>query len=275
MRSRVVAFLTLAALWSTSPADADSGIPGIGVGGRDDNYFVRAFLAERDMRLDLARPPDQRVYDYERTARCLATPAASEHPCPQLNPGLPPLSLTCEDGEPILPLWRQQREPRGESWQLLHDWVCPEDLLPPVTQDDLRALKIAPLKVGQQPKDGPMLITKPVIVYTEPAEREFHVVLFDYFGVDIVVTPRDYTWDFGDGDTLTTADPGRPYPNFDVTHVYEQLGEARISLTTTWTAKYRVDSDPLGRWRDADGTAITTDQGEEFEVIELRSTLVD
>lgn len=119
-----------------------------------------------------------------------------------------------------------------------------------------------------------MLITKPVIVYTEPVEREFHVTLFDVYGVDVVVTPQTYTWEFGDGEMLTTVDPGRPYPAFDVTHEYDQLGLARISLTTTWTAKYRVDTDPLRRWRDAEGNAVTTHEGVEFEVIELRSTLV-
>ncbi len=139
----------------------------------------------------------------------------------------------------------------------------------------MRALRIDALNVNHQPADGPMLISKPVIVYTEPSDREFHVVLFDMWGVDVIVSPLEYTWEFGDGQMLTTTEPGRPYPAFDLTHEYEEVGTARITLTTTWTAKYRVDSDPLGRWRDADGTAITTDQGEEFEVIELRSTLVD
>ena len=119
-----------------------------------------------------------------------------------------------------------------------------------------------------------MLITKPVIVYTEPAERDFHVTLFDVYGVDVIVTPAEYRWEFGDGETLTTTDPGRPYPAFDLTHTYSQLGTAQISLTTTWTAKYRVDTDPLLRWRDADGHAVTVHTGVEFEVIELRSKLV-
>lgn len=244
------------------------------VGGDDDTVVVSGFEGEQERRAEEAKPPGQRKYRYKRTAKCQLQPA-SDQPCPQINPGLPPLSLTCEAGEPIAPLWRQSIASPHEGWQLRAPWACPEDMLPMFTREDLQALKIAPLQVSQQPRSGPMLITKPVIVYTKPTEREFHVVLFDVYGVDVIVTPREYTWDFGDGYTITTTDPGRPYPSFDIAHPYEELGEARITLTTTWTAKYRLEDDPLGRWLDADGSVTTTHEGVEFEVIELRSTLVD
>ncbi|UJP40099.1 PKD domain-containing protein [Cellulomonas palmilytica] len=98
-------------------------------------------------------------------------------------------------------------------------------------------------------------------------------MLFGEYGVDVVVTPESYTWDFGDGETVVTADPGRPYPAFVVTHTYLDLGRRTISLTTAWSGRYRLDMDPSGRWRDVEGTTHTVDQGEEFEVIELRGHL--
>lgn len=181
----------------------------------------------------------------------------------------------CEDGPPVPPLWRRLRSDTTGTWHLRWEWSCPEDLQPPFTGADLRELKIKAVEVQHQPVDGPMLISKPVIVYAEPSAQEFRVRLMDFYDVDVVVTPREYTWEFGDGTALTTAEPGRPYPAFDLTHEYEQLGTARITLTTTWSAKYQVDTDPLRKWRDAAGTVFTVDEGEEFEVIELRSTLVD
>ncbi|MCR6648876.1 MAG: PKD domain-containing protein [Cellulomonas sp.] len=274
----VAAGCVVAAVITASPVHArDDILGGRGIevgGGGDDEYRIDAWSAEYEYRLSQRLRPEQREFDYVRTPEC-KWPGGSDAPCPQIYPGLPPLSLACEDGAPIAPLWRTRVDNPGAGWHLRADWACPEDLLPPFTAEDLRALKIAPLKVNHQPADGPMLISKPVIVFAEPDDREFHVVLFGMWGVDVVVSPQEYTWEFGDGQTLTTTEPGRPYPAFDLTHEYDEVGTAQIALTTTWSAKYRVDTDPRQRWRDANGIAVTVDRGVEFEVIELRSKLVD
>lgn len=235
--------------------------------GKGDELEVSAFDGEKEFRLSQNLPPAQRKYEYLRTSDCML-PAASDQPCPAIESG-----LVCEDGAPVRPLWRRALED-GAQWHVRSDWACPEDLIPALTREDLRRLKIDPLKVNQQPAEGPMLVTKPVIVYTEPAVREFRVVLFDLYDVDVRVAPEEYMWDFGDGRTLATTEPGRPYPAFDLTHVYRERGTAHITLTTTWSAEYRVDADPAAKWREADGTVTTIHQGVEFEVIELRTRLV-
>ena len=104
-------------------------------------------------------------------------------------------------------------------------------------------------------------------------ERTFRTSLFDY-GIDVVTSPVEYTWDFGDGQTLTTTSPGGPYPNRDVEHVYEDVGTFTVTLTTVWEGRYRVDEDPDHEWRTIDGTALTTTTLDPFEVTELRSHLV-
>ena len=265
--SAAVVLATLSITAMAIPA-AIADVPAqFGVKGEEDRLAVGAFEAEHERRLDAAR----RAYEYERTAQC-KEPRAAGAPCPS---PIPPGTMECEDGAPVPPLWRRLRSDPADVWHMRWGWSCPEQLQPPFTAEDLRRLKVEPVKVRHQPRSGPMLITKPVIVYAEPAAQEFRVRLMDFYDVDVVVTPREYTWEFGDGATLTTADPGRPYPAFDLTHEYEQLGWARITLSTTWSARYRVDTDPLRKWRDAAGSVFTVDEGEEFEVIELRSTLVD
>lgn len=241
-----------------------------------DEVRVTAFEGEREYRRHLASDPgpEKRLVDYVRTAECLYPPA-SQSPCPLAEP---PLSLACEDGAPIAPLWRNERSAADAGWpgwQVRSDWACPEDLLPPFTREDLRKLRIEPITVNQQPSGGPILMRKPTIVYAEPSDRELRAVLFETWGVDVVMTPVEYTWDFGDGVSMTTAKPGRPYPGFDLTHAYMEPGSAQISLTTTWTGRYRIDADPSHRWRDVEGTATTVDVGVEFDIVELRSRLVD
>lgn len=276
LRVAAVCLVGAVLLVFTAPHDARAGevvAPG------DDTVLVGAFEAEREYRSYLSSDPgpEMRLVEYQRTGNCLYPPGGSSRPCPQPDPSAPPLSLVCEAGAPVAPLWRNRRESPSAGWQgwvMRTGWACPEDLLPVFTQEDLRALKIEPLAVNQQPRGGPILIHKPTIVYAEPADREFRVVLFDTYGVDVVVTPVEYNWDFGDGASLVTTKPGRPYPDFDLTHTYTAASRVAITLTTTWAGKYRVDDDPLHRWLDVEGTAMTVDVGEEFDVVELRSLLV-
>lgn len=265
-------FVSVGVLGLAGPgAAAQVDLPG------NDEARVSAFDGEREYREYRATDPgpEFRTVEYTRSAACLYGPAVSL-PCPQYDPSRPPLKLRCDEGVPLPPLWRRERADRLSdwgAWTVRVDWSCPEDLLPPFTEADLRRLKIDALEVNQQPAAGPVLVQRPTIVFTEPEDRELRAVLFDSFGVDVVVTPVEYAWDFGDGSTLTTTEPGRPYPAFDLTHVYTELADRQITLTTTWTGRYRVDADPLHRWRDVEGTATTVDVGDEFEVVSLRTRL--
>ncbi len=50
---------------------------------------------------------------------------------------------------------------------------------------------------------------------------------------------------------------------------------AAVMLTTTWSGKSPVDEDPSGTWIDIDGTAVTTTSTSPFDVVDVRSRLVD
>ena len=150
----------------------------------------------------------------------------------------------------------------------------PADLLPTVTEEEFRSLQIEPLPAFRQPSSDETLVNKPLIVYTRPSSQTLRTGMFD-FGIDVVATPRDYTWDFGDGsEPLRTSSAGAPYPSFDLTHLYAAPLTATVRLTTTWTGTFRVDEDPDGVWTDIDGTAVTTTTLAPFDVVELRSRLV-
>ena len=272
-RCAFVAILVLLSAWlPASPALADK------VWFSDDEVSVSGEAGAHEAEGRSAAVPPNPLVEFVRSARCLYPPASSL-PCPQVDPAEPPLSLRCDEGAPVAPLWRRERESTDvefvRDWVLYAGWSCPRGALPAFTQADLRVMKIEPLVVRQQPVEGPMLLNKPVIVYVEPEERDLRAVLLGTYGVDVHVKPLKYTWDFGDGEKLTTRRAGRPYPAFDVTHMYAETGTRQITLTTTWTATYRLDDDPAHRWRDVPGTATTTDTGIEFEIIEWRTRLVD
>lgn len=107
---------------------------------------------------------------------------------------------------------------------------------------------------------------------TDKAEQTFRTDLLGY-GIDVVATPDTFTYDWGDGsEPLVTHSAGRAYPNQDTFHAYTELGTVQVTLTTTWTAKYRVDG--TNQWRDVVGTAATSATSAPFTIEERRSHLV-
>ncbi len=239
----------------------------------EDSLVIRARDASRGM-ADYQANPDAGPYVWKRDLPCWSRfpeidresneacwgGSAIQHDPPE-----------CEDGAPLMPIWRRLRT--EETWHLQVGWHCPEDLIPRVTQEDFRRLTIPAAPARMQPDGGPVLVNKKTIVYTEAEVQTLRTDLLGY-GVDIEATPVSYSWDFADGQPpLVTASQGHRYPDHDVFSTYFHPGTARITLTTTWTGRYRVDIDPLHKWREIDGNAFTTSTTPDFEVVELRGHL--
>jgi hypothetical protein len=266
--------LALVAMAATSAAADD-----FGARAEDDAIRLSAFKGEQLARAHRANAgtPEAQLREYERASMCntstgtLTTPLNG--PCPVAE-GEAALN-DCDDDVPVLPLWTRSRAtPTSEwtAWALVADGGCPGDLLPTLTATDFQQLPIAPQTITIQPDRGWVLVNKETIVLTDPVEQTFRTDLFGY-GVDVIATPTRYTWDFNDGSRpLSTDSPGKPYPAFDVFHVFTDTGTTTIALTTTWSGRYRIDGDDT--WRDVVGTAQTTSTSAELEIVEHRSRLV-
>ena len=140
------------------------------------------------------------------------------------------------------------------------------------TAEDFRRLPIAPPVLHMQPERGWVLVNKDTIVSTEKTQQTFRTDLLGY-GIDVIATPDTFTYDWGDGTApLVTRSAGHAYPNQDTFHAYTELGTRQITLTTTWTARYRVDG--TNQWHDVVGTAATSATSAPFTIEERRSHLV-
>lgn len=185
--------------------------------------------------------------------------------------------LVCDTGPATLPLWRQTRPTTtttwtGLPWTMVRGYGCPEDVVPPMTAEDFRRLPLPAPTLTVQPARSWVLVNKPTIVYTDATPVRLQTDLLGH-PVEVEATPSRFTYDFGDGSApLTTTSPGAPWPNHDTSHVYRQLGSRSITLTTTWSGRYR----PVGTtvWHTVPGTATTTVTSPTFTVQELRSHLV-
>jgi hypothetical protein len=95
---------------------------------------------------------------------------------------------------------------------------------------------------GFQPRVG-ALVQLPTIFYSgQPAGVSGTTRVFG-FDVEITAEPT-WTWRYEAGVTVSTALPGAPYPNKDVTHTYTTTGARTVGLTTTWRGAYTVADDP-------------------------------
>ncbi|MBH0009060.1 PKD domain-containing protein [Salinibacterium sp. SWN1162] len=88
-----------------------------------------------------------------------------------------------------------------------------------------------------------------------------HVVDGTLFGgtAQVRFTPVSYSWDYGDGTTESTDNPGRTWAKYRIaefdptptSHVFEEPGDYTITLAVTYAAEYRVAG---SGWRNVVGT---------------------
>jgi len=248
----------------------------------DDVFELSAREAQRVLEAHRASapPPGERLVEYTRGMMCNVEGPVTDISYPGWcisDYGLsdPP---DCGGDEPLDPLWRRERDSAADPWRwwtLVSGWACPADVADPapvVAAEDFRRLPIGEPTLHLEPDRGWVLVNKELVVRSDAGERALRTDLLGV-PVEVVATPVEYTWDFHDGSApLTTRSPGRPYPEHDVSHVYRRTGAGQVTLTVTWTGRYR----PVGQttWRDVDGTARTSATSAPFDVVERRAHLV-
>ncbi|MCW2535777.1 MAG: uncharacterized protein JWQ26_1476 [Modestobacter sp.] len=148
------------------------------------------------------------------------------------------------------------------------------DLNPPPSPDEVfryfQTLPLPQLTTQQQPP-GNALVGLPVIFFTDNPTTQTFTVNIRGFAVVINAGATEFAWHTGDGATLTTTDPGSPYPNQTVTHDYSS-GTYTAYLTTTWGATYSVDG---GAVVDVPGTTTTDGPPVTFTVLQARTVLTN
>lgn len=160
----------------------------------------------------------------------------------------------------------------GTNWAILLDdeqEETPADAEPleefVVTRQDVQSLLVDSGSLEVQPDRSWVLVNIETIVMTD---AEQHVLSTHVLGVDVDVrvTPASFTWDFGDGSpAVVGTDPGAPWPDHTVAHVYQDAQQVSIGLRTEWDAEFR----PAGAtvWFPVDGRAVTVATSDPIDVV--------
>lgn len=145
-----------------------------------------------------------------------------------------------------------------------------------VTPAEFRSFPIAASETVSQP-EGFSLRNGNAHMYAIPNPQTFDVDIYDE-PVKIRATPQAYSWDYGDGQTKRTQNPGKPMPAHtfdqptDTSHVYKETGDFQIRLSTSYRGEYSVDGGP---WRPIPGTANVPSEPMPMSVWRTKKLLVD
>lgn len=115
---------------------------------------------------------------------------------------------------------------------------------PVVTLTDFEKLDVTPLKAHLGPASQWVKTGGDNIVWAEAEHRTITRSMLGHV-VTIRAIPTTYVWTFGDGTTLTTTFPGRPYPHRDIAAQYRYEGWYEMSLSTEFAGEYSVDGGPF------------------------------
>ncbi|SDS01861.1 PKD domain-containing protein [Paraoerskovia marina] len=185
----------------------------------------------------------------------------------------------CTDDEILLdPLFVSTRDNDTAPWSTWTLASGPECIGPADLADEaaraFHEMQIQPATLNVQPPNGWTIVHFDTIVHTQNPDEAAQETTTELLGtpVQIRAQPTEYTWDFGDGTTQTTNDPGKPYPDHTITHQYTDLQTYTITLTTQWTGQYRITG--ATTWTDVPGTATTTSTSNPLDVLELTPRLV-
>lgn len=131
-------------------------------------------------------------------------------------------------------------------------------------------IPLPPSELIIQPPNGRTLVNFDTNFYTETDTFSRTVRLLGQ-QVEFRISPSQFGWRFGDGETMTSASAGAPYPDLEITHNYRQRGGVSPSVDTTYSADFRVDGGP---WRPVPGTVTIAGATMALDVVEATPTLV-
>jgi hypothetical protein len=146
----------------------------------------------------------------------------------------------------------------------------PDLVTPGLVAAALRTVPLPSSVLNVEPPNGRTLVNFDTNFFTTTQPFDTAVTLLGQ-RVDLHITPAQFTWQFGDGESSSTTEPGAPYPALDVTHAYLHKGHVAPSVDTTYTAQFRVNGGP---WRDVPGTVTIAGAPVDLQVLTATPVLV-
>jgi hypothetical protein len=126
-------------------------------------------------------------------------------------------------------------------------------------------------KLVVQPRGGRTLVNFETNFYTPDHRSIDQTVTVAGQSVVIRAVPVSYTYYFGDETSTTTASPGSPHPDLEITHAYARTGDVVVRVDTTYAGEYRIGQ---GEWTSIPDTLTVEGAGQDLGIVEALPQLV-
>jgi hypothetical protein len=126
-------------------------------------------------------------------------------------------------------------------------------------------------KLVVQPRGGRTLVNFETNFYTPDHRSIDQDLTIAGQAVVIRAVPVSYTYYFGDDDSTTSASPGSPHPDLEITHIYARTGDVVVRVDTTYGGEYRIGQ---GEWTSIPDTLTVQGEGQDLEIVEALPQLV-
>jgi hypothetical protein len=174
----------------------------------------------------------------------------------------------------------------GGAWVLQSVW-CPATARPIPTTQALReqALRLLPkIQIGSAWSHRALVNAQTVLWAATDPDRTLPTATVVGRRVALRISFDHASWNFGDGQTDTTTDPGKPYDKVNdpcagpdcpdyYGHTYTRTGSVTVSLTVAWHAEFSLDNGAT--WTAIDPAPLTGPATtHQLELLEERGVLV-
>ncbi len=162
---------------------------------------------------------------------------------------------------------------------------CPAEADPAPTVADIREQAVRllpPVQPGKASTSPALVNTETIFWAATQTDRTLPTATVVGQQVQLRIAFDSARWNFGDGSTDETTDPGKVYdksvdrcdtvhcPDY-YTHTYTSTGPMQVTLTVTWRASYRVAG---GAWTDLDAPITGPASTIRLRLYEARGVLV-
>jgi hypothetical protein len=179
---------------------------------------------------------------------------------------------------------------QNATWVLLDSWCpgnAPKGTAPPVlTAADLRqqVLRLLPtVQIGSAWTTRALVNAESIVWAETQSNRTLGTVTVVGRRVALRIGFDHADWDFGDGATDSTTDPGKAYSTTDPCdtaecadyygHTYTDTGAVTMTLTVAWHAQFSLDGGAT--WTDVDPAPLTGPPAtHDLDVVQARGVLV-
>lgn len=125
-----------------------------------------------------------------------------------------------------------------------------------------------PLKLRYQPTRSP--VTQLPTIFSTGQPRTFRQT-DSILGFELrLVAQARWHWDWGDGSTSDTREPGGTWPNVSLSHTYRRAGLMNATVTASWDATYSIDG---GAQLKVAGRPVSQTARASLRVVQARAVL--